>query len=179
SEPSSWARCEQYMKHAIRVGEWAEVSRMEVKAANLLQRVSYFLYDRGRWREREPVDSRAWVLRRKVLGEKHPDTIRSMADLGTTYHAQGRHDEDEGISVKVLELRRQVLGEKHPDTIRSLADLGTTYHAQGRYDEALQLHQTALDLRRHVLGENHPDAMQSVAYLASIREALQRLPSLV
>ncbi|KAJ0141538.1 Uncharacterized protein HZ326_15633 [Fusarium oxysporum f. sp. albedinis] len=221
SEPSSWARCEQYMKHAIRVGEWAEVSRMEVKAATLLQRVSYFLYDRGRWREREPVDSRAWVLRRKVLGEKHPDTIRSMADLAATYHAQGRHDEDEEIAVKVLKLRREVLGEKHPDTIRSmaalattyheqgryveaegidqevldlrrellgekhpdtirsLADLGTTYHAQGRYDEALQLHQTALDLRRHVLGENHPDTMQSVAYLASIREALQQLPSLV
>ncbi|EWZ78201.1 hypothetical protein FOCG_17346 [Fusarium oxysporum f. sp. radicis-lycopersici 26381] len=179
SEPSSWARCEQYMKHAIRVGEWAEVSRMEVKAATLLQRVSYFLYDRGRWREREPVDSRAWVLRRKVLGEKHPDTIRSMADLAATYHQQGRHDEDEEISVKVLDLRRQVLGEKHPDTIRSLADLGTTYHAQGRYDEAEELHQTALDLRRHVLGENHPDTMQSVAYLASIREALQQLPSLV
>ncbi|SCO87701.1 uncharacterized protein FRV6_11828 [Fusarium oxysporum] len=198
SEPSSWARCEQYMKHAIRVGEWAEVSRMEVKAATLLQRVSYFLYDRGRWREREPVDSRAWVLRRKVLGEKHPDTIRSMADLAATYHAQGRHDEDEEIavkvldlrrqgrhdedeeiSVKVLDLRRQVLGEKHPDTIGSLADLATTYHAQGRYDEALQLHHIALDLRRHVLGENHPDTMQSVAYLASIREALQQLPSLV
>ncbi|EXK26980.1 hypothetical protein FOMG_16420 [Fusarium oxysporum f. sp. melonis 26406] len=102
-----------------------------------------------------------------------------MAELAATYHAQGRHDEDEEISAKVLELRRQVLGEKHPDTIRSLADLGTTYHAQGRYDEALQLHQTALDLRRHVLGENHPDTMQSVAYLASIREALQQLPSLV
>ncbi|KAJ4006998.1 hypothetical protein NW761_015248 [Fusarium oxysporum] len=221
SEPSSWARCEQYMKHAIRVGEWAEVSRMEVKAATLLQRVSYFLYDRGRWREREPVDSRAWVLRRKVLGEKHPDTIRSMADLAATYHAQGRHDEDEEIAVKVLELRREVLGEKHldtirsmaalattyheqgryveaegidqevldlrrellgekhPDTIRSMADLATTYHQQGRYDEALQLHQTALGLRRHVLVENHPDTMQSVAYLASIREALQQLPSLV
>ncbi|KAF6515472.1 hypothetical protein HZS61_005378 [Fusarium oxysporum f. sp. conglutinans] len=221
SESSSWARCEQYMKHAIRVGEWAEVSRMEVKAATLLQRVSYFLYDRGRWREREPVDSRAWVLRRKVLGEKHPDTIRSMADLAATYHAQGRHDEDEEIAIKVLELRREVLGEKHPDTIRSmaalattyheqgryveaegidqkvldlrreflgekhpdtirsLADLATTYHQQGRYDEALQLHQTALDLRHHVLRENHPDTMQSVAYLASIREALQQLPSLV
>ncbi|QKD57710.2 Tetratricopeptide repeat-domain-containing protein [Fusarium oxysporum Fo47] len=179
SEPSSWARCEQYMKHAIRMGEWAEVSRMEVKAATLLQRVSYFLYDRGRWREREPVDSRAWVLRRKVLGEKHPDTIRSLADLATTYRQRGRYDEAERFKDEVLDLRRELLGEKHPDTIRSMAELATTYHAQGRYDEALQLHQTALDLRHHVLGENHPDTMQSVAYLASIREALQQLPSLV
>ncbi|KAH7184340.1 hypothetical protein DER44DRAFT_682167 [Fusarium oxysporum] len=167
SEPSSWTRCEQYMKHAIRVGEWAEVSRMEVKAATLLQRVSYFLYDRGRWREREPVDSRAWVLRRKVLGEKHPDTIRSMADLAATYHAQGRHDEDEEIAVKVLELRREVLGEKHPDTIRSMAALATTYHEQGRYVEAEGIDQEVLDLRRQVLGEKHPDTIRSMADLAT------------
>ncbi|RKK93743.1 hypothetical protein BFJ70_g17724 [Fusarium oxysporum] len=129
SEPSSWARCEQYMKHAIRVGEWAEVSRMEVKAATLLQRVSYFLYDRGRWREREPVDSRAWVLRRKVLGEKHPDTIRSMADLAATYHAQGRYDEALQLHQTALGLRRHVLVENHPDTMQSVAYLASIREA--------------------------------------------------
>ncbi|PCD25790.1 hypothetical protein AU210_012226 [Fusarium oxysporum f. sp. radicis-cucumerinum] len=174
SEPSSWARCEQYMKHAIRVGDWAEVSRMEVKAATLLQRVSYFLYDRGRWREREPVDSRAWVLRRKVLGEKHPDTIRSMADLAATYHAQGRHDEDEEIAIKVLELRREVLGEKHLDTIRSMAALATTYHEQGRYVEAEGIDQEVLDLRRELLGEKHPDTIRSLAELATTYHAQGR-----
>ncbi|KAH7147275.1 hypothetical protein DER46DRAFT_615113 [Fusarium sp. MPI-SDFR-AT-0072] len=174
SEPSSWARCEQYMKHAIRVGEWAEVSTMEVKTATLLQRVSYFLYDRGRWREREPVDNRAWVLRWKVLGEKHPDTIRSMADLAATYHAQGRHDEDEEIAVKVLELRRQVLGEKHPDTIRSMAALATTYHEQGRYVEAEGIDQEVLDLRRELLGEKHPDTIRSLADLATTYHAQGR-----
>ncbi|KAH7184094.1 P-loop containing nucleoside triphosphate hydrolase protein [Fusarium oxysporum] len=161
SEPSSWIRCEQYMKHAIRVGEWAE-------------RVSYFLYDRGRWREREPVDSRAWVLRRKVLGEKHPDTIRSMADLAATYHAQGRHDEDEEIAVKVLELRREVLGEKHPDTIRSMAALATTYHEQGRYDEAERFKDEVLELRRELLGEKHPDTIRSMAELAATYHAQGR-----
>ncbi|KAI7762669.1 hypothetical protein LZL87_014290 [Fusarium oxysporum] len=178
SEPATWRRCEQYLTHAIRVGEWAEVGRTEIKTATLLAKVSDFLYDRGRWREKEPVDSRAWGLRREVLGKKHPDTIRSMANLAATYHQQGRYDEDEEITVKVLELRREVLGKKHPDTISSMADLATAYHAQGRYDKALQLHQTALDLRRHVLGENHPDTMQSVAYLTSTQDALQQLPSL-
>jgi hypothetical protein len=81
SEPASWERCEQYVTHAIRVGEWAEVSRTGVKTANLLERVSVFLYDRGRWREKEPVDSRAWNLRREVLRGRHPDTIWSTASL--------------------------------------------------------------------------------------------------
>ncbi|SCO84729.1 uncharacterized protein FRV6_08856 [Fusarium oxysporum] len=132
SEPATWVRCEEYLTHAIRVGEWAEVGGTEIKTATLLAKVSYFLYNRGRWKEREPVDSRAWGLRRAVLGEKHPGTIRSMADLATTYHAQGRYDKAESIYQEVLDLRREVLGEKHPDTIDSMASLATTYHAQGR-----------------------------------------------
>ncbi|KAF5231403.1 hypothetical protein FAUST_9266, partial [Fusarium austroamericanum] len=174
SEPASWARCEQYLTHAIRVGEWAEVSGTETETATLLQRVSYFLYERGRWREKEPVDSRAWGLRREVLGEKHPDTIRSMASLAATYHAQGRYDEDEEISVKVLDLRREVLGEKHPDTIRSMADLTTIYYTQGRYDEAEEISVKVLGLRREVLGEKHPDTIRSMADLTTTYHAQGR-----
>ncbi|KAF5694437.1 hypothetical protein FDENT_1166 [Fusarium denticulatum] len=174
SEPSSWARCEQYLTHAIRVGEWAEMSRTEIETSTLLERVSDFLYDRGRWREREWVDTRAWSLRQKVLGEKHPDTIKSMADLAATYHAQGRHDEDEKMAVKVLDFRRDVLGEKHPDTIASIASLAVTYHMQGRYNEAERLKHEALNLQREVLGERDPDTSESMASLATTYHAQNR-----
>lgn len=86
SEGKLWARCEQYMTHAIRVGERAEISRTGLDISGLLSRVSGFLYDQGRWREKEPIDERVWGLRWNILGEKHPDTIRSMADLATIYH---------------------------------------------------------------------------------------------
>ncbi|KAL7925296.1 P-loop containing nucleoside triphosphate hydrolase protein [Trichoderma austrokoningii] len=174
SEKDSWARCEKYMTHAIRVGEWAEVSGKEVETSTLLSRVSRFLYDRGRWREKEPVDQRALDLRRQVLGEKHPDTISSMASLAATYHAQGRYDEDERIEKQVLDLRREVLGEKHPDTISSMANLAATYHEQGRYDEAEGMKKQALDLRREVLGEKHPDTIWSIAELAATYHAQGR-----
>lgn len=118
----AWTECEKYI--AVQVGEWAEIFGRAVEVSDLLRRVANYLYDRGRWREREPVDKRAYELRREVLGEKHPDTIRSMADLAATYHAQGRYGEAEPMFIKVLELRREVLGEKHPDTIWSMAELG-------------------------------------------------------
>ncbi|KAH7261567.1 P-loop containing nucleoside triphosphate hydrolase protein [Fusarium tricinctum] len=146
SEPATWVRCQQYLTHAVRVGQWAEVGRTEAKTASLLERVSDFLYDRGRWKEKEPVDNRAWHLRREVLGEKHPDTIIGMASLGTTYHAQGQYDKAEETAIKVLSLQREVLGEKHPDTIGSIADLATTYYNQGRYNEAETLKDEVLAL---------------------------------
>ncbi|KAE9565764.1 hypothetical protein CGMCC3_g18054 [Colletotrichum fructicola] len=147
--------------------EWASLSRRKGEAAQLLSKVSHYLYDRGRWREKELVDEKALKLRRDVLGEKHPDTIDSMASLATTYHSQGRYDEAEKISVEVLELRRDVLGEKHPDTIWSMASLATTYHNQGRYDEAEKIKVEVLELRRDVLGEKHPDTIWSMASLAA------------
>ncbi|KAJ6125832.1 hypothetical protein N7471_010325 [Penicillium samsonianum] len=76
-----------------------------------------------KWIYMEPVDARAFELRKQVLGDKDPDTIRSMAELATTYHEQGRYKKAEAMTVKALELRHQVLGDTHPDTIRSAADL--------------------------------------------------------
>ncbi|KAL7940503.1 Tetratricopeptide repeat domain-containing protein [Trichoderma barbatum] len=184
SEKNSWAQCEKYVTHAIRVGEWAVVSRKEVQTSTLLSR-------------REPVDRRVLDLRGEVLGEKHPDTIWSIADLAATYYAQGRYNEAEGIYMQALNLRQEVLGEKHPDTIRSrydeakgiykqaldlrrevlgekhpdtiwsMASLATIYHAQGRYDKTQGIHKQALDLRREVLGEKHPDTIWSMASLAT------------
>ncbi|KAH8649570.1 hypothetical protein BGZ61DRAFT_487953, partial [Ilyonectria robusta] len=132
-----WAQCETFLTHAVRV-------------------------------EREGAGGCEGVCAATgVLGEKHPDTIRSMGELATTYHAQGRYDEAEEISVKVLELRREVLGEKHPDTIESMGSLATTYHAQGRYDEDEEISVKVLELQRAVLGEKHPDTIRSMGSLAA------------
>jgi tetratricopeptide (TPR) repeat protein len=169
-----WEECERYLVHTQRAAEWAELCGGEVDAAALLSRASNYLFDRGRWREKEPVDKKAYAFRKQVLGEKHPDTIRSMASLAATYHAQGRDDEAEKIMVEVLGLRREVLGEKHPDTIWSMAGLAATYHEQGRYDEAEKIKVEVLGLRREVLGEKHPDTIESMAELAATYHAQGR-----
>ncbi|KAK4164409.1 hypothetical protein QBC43DRAFT_262507 [Cladorrhinum sp. PSN259] len=164
----AWAECEKYVAHAVQVGEWAEICKKKVEVSNLLDRISNYLYDRGRWREKEPVDERAYKLRCEVLGEKHPDTISSISNLATTYHAQGRYDEADLIYIKVLELRREVLGEKHPHTISTMAFLAATYHTKGRYGEAESTYTKVLELQREAIGEKHPDTIRSMASLAMV-----------
>ncbi|KAL7800218.1 hypothetical protein V8C37DRAFT_364497 [Trichoderma ceciliae] len=167
---SSWAQCEQYTTHAIQAGEWAEVSGKGVEASALLRKVSDFLYTQGRWREKEPVDRRVWSLRSEALGDKHPDTIASMAFLAVTYHNQGRYGEAERLTEQVLNLRREggAFWEKHPDTINSMAELAVIYLNQGRYSEAEELAEQALNLHQETLGEKHPHTISSMANLASI-----------
>ncbi|KAG7289885.1 hypothetical protein NEMBOFW57_006262 [Staphylotrichum longicolle] len=169
-----WEECERYLEHARRAAEWAGLCEGEVEAAALLSRVSEYLYDRGRWGEKEPVDETAYAYRRKVLGERHPDTIGSMASLAQTYHDQGRYDGAEKIKVEVLALGRDVLGEKHPDTVRSMADLAATYHTQGRYEAAEKIKVEVLALRRDVLGGKHLDTIRSMVELATTYHAQGR-----
>ncbi|KAM7196692.1 hypothetical protein V8F33_006032 [Rhypophila sp. PSN 637] len=161
----AWAECEKYIAHAVQVGEWAEVCNRKAEVSDLLTRVSHYLYGRGRWRENERVDQRAYDLRREVLGEKHPDTIRSIVNLAVTYHQQGRYAEAESMKINVLELQREVLGEKHSDTIESMADLAITWNSQGRQDNAIGLMNKCLRLRQTVLGPDHPFTKQSAQTL--------------
>ncbi|RSL64168.1 hypothetical protein CEP51_013189 [Fusarium floridanum] len=63
----------------------------------------------------------------KVLGEEHPDTLTSMANLASTFRNQGRWKEAEELEVGVMETRKRVLGEEHPDTLTSMVNLASTF----------------------------------------------------
>jgi len=47
----------------------------------------------------------------RVLGEEHPDTLRSRGNLAGTYQYQGRLMEAEQMYVQVIEMKRIVLQE--------------------------------------------------------------------
>jgi tetratricopeptide (TPR) repeat protein len=74
--------------------------------------------------------------RSRVLGEQHPDTLRSMAYLAELYGTQGRYAQAEVLFAKVLQVRRRVLGPQHPDSAATLLFLGRFRLKQQRYAEA-------------------------------------------
>ncbi|KAL6886876.1 P-loop containing nucleoside triphosphate hydrolase protein [Trichoderma evansii] len=174
SEPKVWSKCEKYITHAQQACEWAALCGKELKAASLFAKLSDYLFDRGRWREREIVDQRAYEIRKTTLGDNHTNTITSLARLAVTYHELGRYKEAEEINVKVLALRRKILGDRHPRTVWSMERLGVTYHQLSRHKEAEELQWEALALRREILGKNHPDTIKSMADLAATYSKLGR-----
>ncbi|PNH10349.1 Nephrocystin-3 [Tetrabaena socialis] len=132
----------------------------------LLYMGSWLLLCAGRGMEAEPLSRQALELRRRVLGEEHPDTASSVSSLASCIQDQGRYVEAEPLHPQALELQRQVLGEEHPDTASSINNLAGCIQEQGRYVEAEPLHRQALELRRQVLGEEHPDTASSINNLA-------------
>ncbi|KAL6804785.1 P-loop containing nucleoside triphosphate hydrolase protein [Trichoderma sp. SZMC 28013] len=168
SEPKPWTQCEKYLAHAVQIGDWADLNEKQAEISQLFKRVSEFLGDRGRWREKELVDKKGLEFDRKTWGDTHQDTITSMVHLENTYFKQGRYKEAEILGAQVLHLRREIFGDKHPETIADIHNLATSYQGQGRYTEAEALQAQVINLRREILGDTHSDTIMSMNNLAMI-----------
>jgi hypothetical protein len=73
--------------------------------------------------------------RKRLLGDDHPDTLRSMASLAVTYGNQGRWDDAATLGVMVVEKMKWVLGDAHPDTIMSMKHLAWLLEECDRIEE--------------------------------------------
>src|SRR5436305_872701 len=74
----------------------------------------------------------ALELRETVLGQEHPDTLKSMNNLAIVLEAQAKFKQAEEMHRQALELRETVLGQEHPKTLKSMSYLAWTYWKQER-----------------------------------------------
>ena len=108
---------------------------------------------------------KALDLRKKVLGEEHPDTATSYNNMASNLDAMGKHREAQSLYQTALDLHKKLLGEEHPTTATDYNNLALNLNSQGKYGEAQPLFQKALDLRKKLLGE-HPYTAASYNNLA-------------
>ncbi|KAF4626630.1 hypothetical protein G7Y89_g11531 [Cudoniella acicularis] len=134
----------------------------------LAWRFGMCLYSDGRYNEAEGQFIEVFKTKKRVLGQEHPDTLTSMANLASTYRNQGRWKEAEDLDVLVMETRKRVLGQGHPSTLTSIANLASTFWNQGRWKEAEDLDVLVMETSSKVLGQEHPDTLTSMNNLAFI-----------
>jgi hypothetical protein len=143
-----------------------EEEEEEGERLELARKCAMTLYSDGRWEEAKELFVQVMETRKRALGEEHPSTLISMADLASTYRNQERWKEAEKLFVQVMETRKRVLGEEHPSTLISMANLASTY-SDGRWEEAKELFVQVMETSSRVLGEEHPSTLTSMANLAS------------
>jgi len=95
------------------------------------------------------------------LGERHPNTLSVMHNLGYLARAQGDMARAEALYLDVLAERRAVLGSTHLKTLNSVANLGALYLDQERPTLAEPLITEALEGRTAILGSTHSDTLAS------------------
>jgi tetratricopeptide (TPR) repeat protein len=133
--------------------------------ASIRQTIGMTYRDLGLYPEAQPQLETALSLRRRLLGEDHPDTLASMGDLAVLYRDQSKPARAELLLAKLLNIQRRVLGEDAPDTLESAHELAQIYEEEDKNAQAEPLLTKTLRARRRILGEDHPDTLLSMIEL--------------
>ncbi len=164
----SWSQCERYISHTQVCAEYVLAENMQfVEAATLLNQGGYYLSERGRYREAEPLLRRAVSMYERLVGFHHPATARSMNNLAMLYEDMGRYEKAGPLYTQILALRRRLLGEEHSETSQSLNNLATFYMKQQRFAEAEPLLQAVVVSRSRIFGRSHASTLLGVNNLAA------------
>jgi tetratricopeptide (TPR) repeat protein len=168
-EHRTWPQCDRLLPHALLCAELIAQEHMTFpEATRLLNQTGYYLDERARYTEAEPLLVRALQIREQQLGPDHPDTATSLNNLALLYENQGKYAQAELLVVRTLAIYEQQLGPEHPRTAISLTHLGYIYFNQGKYEQAEPLYLRALSIDEKALGPEHPDLATDLNNLAGL-----------
>jgi tetratricopeptide (TPR) repeat protein len=162
---SKWRRLLPHVQYAL---SYRPVNNDDEGRLQLASRCAMHLRSDGRYNESEELEVQVVQTKKRLLGDEHPDTLTSMANLALTYCGQGRWRDAEELEVQVMQITKKVLGNKHPHTLSSMANLASTYWNQGRWKEAKELQVHVVQTKKRALSGEHPDMLASINNLASI-----------
>ena len=135
-----WDACERWLPHALLCATWIEQEQISSpEAALLLNDAGYYLSERARYREAEPLLKRALEIREQELGAQHPDTAGSLNNLAGLYQDQGKYAEAEPLLKRALAIVERVLGPDHPHTRTVRANYVALLRVMGRDEEARKM----------------------------------------
>ena len=91
-----------------------------------------------------------------MLGSQHPDTLRSINQLGLLLQEQGELGEAESLALEYEHGVQCLWGTKHPDNMVAITNRGQLRLNQGQLAEAEMLYQRAADEASRIFGADHP-----------------------
>ena len=129
------------------------------------------LYDsQGRYNDAEPLYLQSLDIRKRQLGNDHPDVATTLNNLAQLYEFQGRYNDAEPLFLQSLDIYKRQLGNDHPHVATTLNNLSALYESQGQYNDAEPLYLQSLDIRKRQLGNDHPHVATSLNNLALLYE---------
>ena len=148
----------------------AALARGGAQAADLCHAFAEHLYLAGDYRSAVAYHERALGIREALLGEAHPATARSLAQLGKALFSCDETAQARACFEQALAMQRASLGD-HADTATTLNHLGYLLQLGGKLHDASACHEEAIRIWRLVAGDGHPaiaDSLSNMAYLAYV-----------
>jgi CHAT domain-containing protein len=153
-------------------GESSIKEECEKVLGDNLDNSTLLLQDQGKYKEAEEMGRRVLNEKEKVLGNEHPETLKSVNILAITLRSQGKYAEAEAMLRQALEGLEMIVGNQHPLTLTTRGRLALVLQDQCRYREAEAVNQQVLEGSEKVLGMDHPDTLASINNQALVLQKL-------
>jgi hypothetical protein len=147
-EFSTWTVCERFLPQANTCAELINQWGFEFsEAARLLNQAGFYLWERGRYTDVEPLFQRALAIRETALGPEHPNLASSLNNLAELYRNQGEYAKAEPLYERALAIWEKALGPEHPNVTTCLENYALCLRAMDRPEEAEPLASRAKTIR--------------------------------
>ena len=171
-EHANWSQWERLLAHAQACAGWIEQEHLILpEAVYLLNQAGFYLQERARYAEAEPLCQRALVILEQQLGPLHLDLTIGLNNLAGLYLGQGKYEQAEPLFQRALAIHEQQSGLLHLDTAISLNNLAGLYLRQDKYTEAEPLYRRALAIHEQQVGSEHLRTATSLSNLAALYRA--------
>ena len=145
-----------------------QFANQPVVAATLDQVLATRYRDMGLYDAAMPLQRRALAIRRRTLGEFHPDALESLGNLGDLLDQDGKLGEAESVDREAVEKRQRVLGKDDPGTLSSLNNLGGVLQDEGKPEQAEPYYREAVTRGRRVLSDDDPQTLIFIDNLGTV-----------
>ncbi len=171
-----WDKCERLVPSAQHCAALLDEYRLlPQEGARLLNQAGYYLKQRARYTEAEPLYRLSLAIGEKALGPDHPNVAGRLNNLAGLFRVTNRLGEAEPLHRRALEIREKALGSDHPDVAQSLNNLAELLRVTNRPEEAEPLYRSALPIWEKALGPDHPEVAAGLNNLAALLQATDRL----
>lgn len=157
-EFKNWPQCDRLLSQAQHCAFLILTHKLQFsEGARVLNQSGYYLQERARFKEAEPLYQHSLRIREQTLGATHPDVALGLNNLGLVYLYQGKNTEAEPLLHRALAIRKQALGRTHPSVAKTLGNLASLARRQGRDTKAkLLLLRSLATLKKSPGGCTHP-----------------------
>lgn len=172
--PDHWRTTDARLElaHTRQLRELSADERRELQfAARQYQEVTRVLRE-GKYPAALDTARQVIEVRRRILGETHPNFASSLSNLAGLYASLGDYARAQPLLMQVLAIDNELLGEAHPRYASSLNNLAGMYESLGDYEHAESLYVQATSTWKNALGEAHPDYATSLNNLARVYELM-------
>jgi serine/threonine protein kinase/tetratricopeptide (TPR) repeat protein len=121
------------------------------------------------------LDDEAWKTRKRLLGDGHADTLKSLGYLAESRRMAGQTDQAVTLAEEAVRKSRVEFGPDDSKTLGNTITLALCHEEAGRSDQAIRLLEEVRDTSTARHGVDHPLTVRATACLGGLLWATRKL----